>query len=335
MQRKTVPIAGWLFADLLLGLAMLFITSMVGLSIPAPGPTWIATLTQTATSTRTATSTATLALVPRTGTPGGQGVMPTPTPTPGFGLNSTPFTVTWRVDPALMPGIAANPNSPAAATARDQLAQQVRECFQKFGGKARAGIVLNFGGNPSTTTGNQLAGILSASLRREFPNVFSPDQTAFKDMHAAENHPLVNGTVETEVYFVSGPEFPLNAIKEFGSTCNPTPTWCTDVAQAQPKAPIYLVSWTDAPGGLRFTLNGKPFTIPFAQGSNPMYACFLVGPGQNPWNATITGRGGGDAADLLANGSVRVGDTLNFCVTGEQLRADCKGDLIGAGGRGK
>lgn len=333
MQRKTVPIAGWLFADLLLGLAMLFITSMVGLIPPPLSATWTPTLS------RTATPTATLTTIPRTGTPGGQIGVPTPTltptPTPGFGLNSTPFTVTWRVDPALMPSIAANPNSPAVAAARDQLAQQVRECFQKFSGKARAGIVLNFGGNPSPTTGNQLAGILSGVLRRELSTVFSPTQTAFKDMHAAENHPLVNGTVETEVYFVSGPEFPLNAIKEFGSTCNPTPTWCADVAQTQPKVPVYVVSWTDAPGGLRFTLNGKFFTVPFAQGSNPVYACFLVGPGQNSWSAMMSGRGSRDGADLSANGSVRAGEVLNFCISGDQLSTDCRGELSGIGGRGK
>ena len=133
MQKKTVWIAGWLFADLLLGLAMLFIVSMAGMPAPTPVPNWTATPTWTATSSPTPTRTGTPTVVP-TGrvTPGVPVTTVPPTPTPATGLNPTPFTVTFRVDPNLVPALLTSPNSAAAATPRAQLQTQVRECFKKF-----------------------------------------------------------------------------------------------------------------------------------------------------------------------------------------------------------
>jgi|GEM_PF-402661 hypothetical protein len=333
-QRKTIHLAGWLFADLLLGLAMLFITSMVGLPIPTPSPTLPPGVTPTATLTRTPTPTLTRTPT-ATMTPAGSGPGNAPaTPTPAFGLNSTPFLVTLRVDPNLMPAMMANPNSSAASTVRNQLGQQIRECFQKFDGRTEAGMVLTFGGSPNLTYGNQLAAIASALLREQLPRVFTlaPRKTVFKDMHAVSRRAAVNGTVELEVYFLSSPEFPINPIQTLGSTCNPPPVWCVDTApqRAGTKVPITVYNWAGANGApLNLTINGRSDSVPTAEGENPVYKCFLTEPGRIAWTATW-GRFDGQGSV-----NVEAASTLNVCVRNGQLAVDCQGDSAPDDGRGK
>lgn len=350
MQRKTIHLAGWLFADLLLGLAMLFITSMVGLPPPTPGavpPTATYTPTSTPTATRTATPTFTPTSVPRIGTPGGgQPSSPTPTltptPTPGYGLNSTPYKVTFRVNPALVPAFAANSTSPSGNQARAQIEDQLHQCFDKFQNRAQAGIVLTFGGNADVETGNKLARLTTESMRKLFPNMFKPadrsDGTVYKDMHAAEPHPFVNGTVETEIYFITSPAYPLNPLKEIGATCDLTPLWCTDLSEGRtPKSPIYALYWTDTIGGLTLTLNRRSFNVPFAQTANPVYSCFLSGPDPVAWDASAEPRSSArdTSVQLTTSGKVAPGGILNFCIEDGKLKPDCAGRMPGGGGRGK
>ena len=316
MQRKTVPIAGWLFADLLLGLAMLFITSMVGLSIPPPVATTTPTPTQTATPTATATA------VPRTGTPGGQVVTPTPTPTPGFGLSSTRFHATFRIDPSLVPDLIARPTSANANQARAQLREQLRECFKRFDGASRAGIVLSFGGNPSAENGKQLAAIANTILKTEFPRVFSVTE----DLHSISRDAIVNGTIEMWVYFMIGPGL-ADATALGSHTCSTPPTWCLGNGSTQ----INIFNWGEA-GSLYFSLGGKTYEIGYAGGENPVFRCILVNPGMHQWQANYRDWSTQGTLEIRPGEAAR---SLFFCVQGGRLTPACTGALPPEQLRGK
>jgi len=299
----------------LLGLAMLFITSMVGLSIPPPVATATFTPTQTATPTAPATA------ISRTGTPGGQAVTPTPTPTPGFGLSSTRFHATFRIDPNLVPDLLSRPTSANANQARAQLREQLRECFKRFDGLSRAGIVLSFGGNPSAENGKQLAAVANSILKTEFPRVFSVTE----DLHSISRDAIVNGTIEMWVYFMIGPGL-ADATALGSNTCSPPPTWCLGNGSTQ----INIFNWGGA-GSLYFSLGGKTHEIGYAGGENPVFRCILANPGVHQWHATYR--------DLNTQGILEIkpgaAQSLFFCVQEGRLTPACTGALPPEQLRGK
>lgn len=322
MQRKTVHIAGWLFADLLLGLAMLFITSMVGLPIPTPAPTLPPGVTPSPTATQTPTPTATVTLtrsptVASRGTPGGA----PPTPTLPAGINPTPFVATFRADPNLVPEWMQNPNSPQAATARNQISQQMHACLDKYNGLTQASVVLNFGGNPNNRNGDAIALEANQLLRKEFPSLFGTPSTVFENFHSISASPSANGTVKLKIYFVSSPTYPRNPIAEFGTTCMPPPTWCLDASRpgSTNKSAINVFNWPGASGyPLYFTLRGMRYEIASAEGQNPAFRCFLIEPGIYNWNA--------DLGNFESGGQIEAGKSMNFCVAGGKLKPDCTGE---------
>lgn len=233
--RDTVSLSGWVYADLLLGLMVLFLVSMRGVSPeqlvpPSPTPTATATATLTPTATRspvptlssspspTSTSTAT-----RTQTPTPTATQ-TPTPTMTLqafvvGLNPTPYRVTLRVSPALIPGIIAG-RSDVLATAQAQLRKQLSYCFRSM--KGQAGMVLAFGSNPDPNVGNRLAAIVTSLLREEYKELFAREraEAVMRDYHTITSNPAENGLIELEVFFITLPTFP-DVIKTYGAECTP------------------------------------------------------------------------------------------------------------------
>lgn len=178
--RDTTSIAGWLFADLFLGLIIVFMASSQVQADVLP------------TSTPTATPT----LVIASSTPEHFSPFPTqtPQPTPAIGLDLTPLRVAVQVD-----DVSRFLEDDPAAT---------RKFFIQFGQKLpteyenrTAGLVIALGYHNS---GNiQLARRLAIHgidlLQIQYPKVFSSivEKTYWWDND--EYHPV--GTIEFEIYF--------------------------------------------------------------------------------------------------------------------------------------
>jgi len=170
----TVWLSGWLFADLLLGLMVVFLGSTPSvdpvLLLPSPTATFTATPTHTATPTPTATATATPTLTP------------TPTATP------TPCAVTVSPD-KFSKRLAGGPGG------TDTPSELLRAEFEQFR-DSQAGIVLTFGhGGPDE--GVKRAARINAVLRREMPTLFT-ESTAMENFFQ-----VVSGSgVDIWVYFL-------------------------------------------------------------------------------------------------------------------------------------
>ncbi len=231
--RDTVSLSGWIYADLLLGLMVLFLVSMRGVtpdqlrsptdtptptavylltSTPTPSPTTTTstTPTRTSTSTRTPTATPTLTL--------------TATSTPKaymIGLAPTPFEVTLRIKPDLIPAIVAG-RPEAKSTAEAQLRPQIRYCFAQVRGQA--GLVLAFGHNPTPAVGEELAK-LATSLLTEYSELFPQEEgriALIRNYHdiRSRSDPRLNGRIDLEVFFLTLPDYP-DVIKTYGAKCTP------------------------------------------------------------------------------------------------------------------
>ena len=230
--RDTFSLAGWLFADLLLGLSMIFLVSNTQASEVTPTPSMTSTPTSTSTSTQTRTptqtstttetfiliiggsptatptvsphptdtSTPTATLTPTaTATPTPTG---TPSPVPPPKLIQEPVVETLQVDPERL--FASN--EATRAQEEDQVKEQIRALFERHVGTRRAGIVLSFGLSDSPSQGNRLALVANELLSETLPTVFvSGDQgTVFRDFHFLTSDTSRHGWVEIEVYFLSG-----------------------------------------------------------------------------------------------------------------------------------
>ncbi len=234
--RDTVSLSGWIYADLLLGLMMLFLVSMRGATPdqlqPAthtPTPTATYTLTPTPTPSPTAMATVTPAKA-------GAGTrMPTPTLVPTFtpvptatstpkayivGLSQTPFAVTLRINPALISDVMVG-RPQARATAQAQLRTQIRYCFARIRGQA--GMVLAFGNNPAPSVGERLAELATGLLNQEYPDLFPQEEgrrTAIRNYHHITTDPKLNGVIDLDVFFITLPEYP-DILKTYGEKCTP------------------------------------------------------------------------------------------------------------------
>lgn len=152
--NATIPLVGWLFADMLLGLMMIFMMAAPSVKLePTPTPTDGPTSTPRATATPGPTST------PRpTSSPG---PTETPGPAPEMGLSLTPieFEIPYTED---------------EATLRMNLQREVDAALGGVAG-ARAGLIQSFGmdefqdSNRATARSRQTNQILG-ELR---PDVFS------------------------------------------------------------------------------------------------------------------------------------------------------------------
>jgi hypothetical protein len=187
-------LAGWLFADLLLGLAVLFIASLSPVQRkPTPTPTFTATGTLTSTPTVTSTATLTTTATPtRTFTPTR---IPTPTRLPES-LDPVPFESTVRVN------VNSLLSTQAAQKEREQtrLKEVLRQIVSPFADK-RAGFVLTFGAaDPAhPTIGNQVADQVNQVLRASSPAMFG--QAVMESYHTLNAEQAQLGAVELRIYF--------------------------------------------------------------------------------------------------------------------------------------
>lgn len=166
-------LAGWVFADLLLGLTVLFLAAAPGGQPPTPTvtptsftPTLTATIKYTPTATRTPSLTPTPTLTPmptRTITP-----TPTLTPCPVV-LETNPRREDFELDlNAVWQG--GNGDTRQMALFKDQVRQRLN-------GAPRAGFVLVYGYAPKNDLGDAQGGTLARQavdvLRDALPSVFN------------------------------------------------------------------------------------------------------------------------------------------------------------------
>lgn len=301
-----VWLSGWLFADLLLGLVVIFLAGTRGSS-----PIEIAALTPSLTPTRTIQPSPYPTYTPGpsptpypTYTPGPSptpyptytpGPSPTayptytpwPTPRPSVtvvqaqsvGLDQSPYVVTLRADPALF----LSPNATERRTAETQFRNQIHSCLDSAAG-ARMGLMLGTGYNPDVTNGHTLARRAMAILHEEIPAASAG--AVQKEFHALTNDPLLNGIVTLEVYFIADPK--VNLPKALlGSQCAPPPkTWCQGLDAPQS---LIVYNWDVAPS-LPFVLDGQTYTIKSANGTtsdgdNRTVGCIMVTAGRHTWSA--------------------------------------------------
>ncbi len=176
--RDTVLLSGWLFADLLLGLMVVFLISTPGSAAVIATPTLRPTATYTVlvprtprvtvvtpgagtgvplnvtqvASTKRAEATATPVTPTRTPT-----LTPTPTPTPPCGLSKEPITITLNSAVNF-----ANSSTATYGQARDALIDQIKTAMVARGAE-RAGLVETFGFGEQTV-GNRIAGDINHAL---------------------------------------------------------------------------------------------------------------------------------------------------------------------------
>lgn len=205
-SRDTVAIAGWLFADLLLGVAMLFfVFNTVGEPLvtatrtptvtptltptptPTPSPTGTRLPTVTPTPTMTSTSTPTPTLTPS----------PSSTPTPSGGLDPEPEEISFIVDANSL----LSDNDSYKQAEQTRVRDIIREKLERFSG-FRAGMVLSTGTTLFTTPsqGRMMADEVNELLRDVFPRVFAG--AIFKSFHFLSNDPARVGEIELEIYWI-------------------------------------------------------------------------------------------------------------------------------------
>ena len=217
--HDTVSLAGWLFADLLLGLALIFLLSgtadvgrqhspeagLAGVppvasteeptstSTPTPGPTATPTLTPTPTETSTPTATPTATPTP---TP-----VPTVSPTPEVGLSQKNVPCEFYVNPDQL----LNSGSQDAV-----VISEIRKCYQTRFGRVHAGIVLTFGFSHVLSEGESLSRRVNALLPQALPDMFiapdptEPDKfaTVTRDFFWNTTADRPRGTILMETYFI-------------------------------------------------------------------------------------------------------------------------------------
>jgi hypothetical protein len=199
----SVALAGWLFADLFLGIAMFFLViAEPPRTIPTPTatppaqtvPVTISTPTATASRSATPTSTRTSSPTP-SHTP-----TPANTPTRTGGLDPTPLEVkAFKTDMQILLG----PDAPRRSIEEERIRRLLHGELDKMAGE-RAGMVLCFGtalpsrSNEGVLLSRQINGI----LRTELPQMFG-DFTVFKDYLNLTSDPESVGYVTIEIYWIT------------------------------------------------------------------------------------------------------------------------------------
>lgn len=181
---STVALAGWLFADLMLGLAVLFFAANTVGTPPTPTPIPTATAVPTATATLVPTATATATATPtRTPTPRLPTPTPTPTVTPTATATPTPVCLPVISPDALLLTLTVDSNgllSPNNQAARDQAREVFRAELSRVldeRGKGETydtvqiGVILTFGTSPigDNSRGVNVARALNDALFVEPP----------------------------------------------------------------------------------------------------------------------------------------------------------------------
>jgi hypothetical protein len=194
--RDTIGLAGWFFADLLLGMAMLFLVLNTAGSWPKvlPTNTPTPTLTPIPTSPLTATSTPTITPIPTpepTSTPNTSLTL-TIEPTPRTGLDMTPVLIQVEADPALL--ITGDPETIYT------LQVQINAKFKQYQDR-RVGLVITLGYHDNVASGVALANQANKVLRSTYPLVF--DDAVMKAFWWSKDINHKAGVIDFEVYFLT------------------------------------------------------------------------------------------------------------------------------------
>lgn len=223
--RDTFSLSGWLFADLLLGVAVLFLASTLGMNpnvlipptatptrtfTPTPTPTVTRTPTATPTSTPTATSTATPTPTQTpTATPSPTN-SPTWTPIPEQILDKESFKIDADGNVAPMTvdldAFVGDRGRDAQAKEQRRFKQWLMDTLLPFADR-KAGVVLTFGVSSNKNEGPRLAREVNALLRAmpepgdtvDLNKIFRG--AVFRDY--LDLGPQPRGTVLMEIFFVT------------------------------------------------------------------------------------------------------------------------------------
>jgi len=207
--RDTISLAGWLFADLLLGLAAIFLLSgtndvgreptplpqIAGVPDTAGTPTFTSTPTLTSNPTATPTWTSTSTATP---TPT---ATPTSGPTPAIGLTKEHVLCEFFVNADQLLNSAAMDEA---------VIREVRRCYEKDYARTQAGVVLTFGFSSSVGEGESLSRKVNTLLPKALPNAFivkDPTDansfgTIFRDFFWSANAKEPRGKIRLETYFI-------------------------------------------------------------------------------------------------------------------------------------
>jgi hypothetical protein len=193
--RDMVLLGGWLFADLLLGLMMIFLISIKGGSLPLPScgtPTAVQAATALSTGTGNALGSAgRSALTPSpTGCP-----TPTPTQTPtNCGLDNK-----HEVDLPFLTIADIGALERHDATAQADFNNEVKGVFAAYPGKI-AGLVEVFGGDPNIGAGQTVAQAAIAAMTQLTTGQvsFFNQTTLFQDFG---DQKVPSGQVRLAVFF--------------------------------------------------------------------------------------------------------------------------------------
>jgi hypothetical protein len=160
--RDSISLAGWLFADLFLGLAMLFlIFNTQGTEI-----SYLNLVTST----------------------------PTLPPTSSISIAQTP-----TVDPSYEVGLDLVPHYITIPNSDDNsIKNQISQTLEQFPNK-RAGLVITLGYHDEIRKGMALANKVNGSLKELYPIMFSNAVMKPFWYSIDQNHPI--GTVVAEIYF--------------------------------------------------------------------------------------------------------------------------------------
>jgi hypothetical protein len=196
LRPNTVTLAGWLLADLLLGLAMLFfVLNTVG---EAPEPTPTITMTPSATITPTASVTPTLTptktITPTSTSSPSPTVyitkQPTVEATAPVGLDLTPILIYVSGDPELI--------LKQEDRTMESLRQQFAVSFDRYSNR-RVGLVITLGYHTTSESGYRIARIANNMLREAYPDIFP--SAVLKPFWFTSNDNLLPGTLSFEIYF--------------------------------------------------------------------------------------------------------------------------------------
>lgn len=211
LLSDTAALGGWLFADLLLALSLVFLVSITGTPEPTPTPTPIPvpsdTPSPTPSRTPTATSSPTPTMTP-TATPTARpAIVETATPAPEpvcvSALSPQPISFVLRVDSA---GLLAR-SSGAQSQLREAFVRAINRALEERDeghtyDNIQVGIVITFGGSPEgdrSYRGVTVAGRVNDVLLREDPlrNAARRDYLKFARTEAGLND------VEIELFLLT------------------------------------------------------------------------------------------------------------------------------------
>lgn len=184
-RQNTVSLAGWLFADLLLGMAMFFlVANSSGTRQPLATPT----ITPTATVT------------PRPPLPTSP-PMPTPypTPTPFVALSQEPYKISVATSLDVM---LTGSSSPGGQRERVRVQSVLKESLSEKCQQVKAGMVLIFGHAADSRQGDRLAAVVSEILQtEEIDQLCRTRNAVLREFHWIDSAAANRGLVDVEVYF--------------------------------------------------------------------------------------------------------------------------------------